>query len=147
MHKLIELARMYADFSQYECIVLREQLGTFIIDATDDPNFANCIDIRNLALKMVQTERHKTFPVVYRLVELALILPAATALVERAFWAMKTIKTDLRNKINDDWINRSMLCYIERDIFASIGDDKILDCFQSMTSRQKQLTRIARGKF
>jgi hypothetical protein len=54
MHKLIELARMYADdFSQYECIVLRDQLGTFIIDATDDPNFANCIDIRNLALKMV----------------------------------------------------------------------------------------------
>jgi hypothetical protein len=60
--KLIELARMYADdFSQYDCIVLRDQLGTFIVDARDDPNFANCIDLGNLALKMVQTERHKTF--------------------------------------------------------------------------------------
>jgi hypothetical protein len=83
--KLIELARMYAhDFSQYECIVLRDQLGTFIADARDDPNFANCIDLGNLALTMVQTERHNNFPLVYRLVELALILPVATATVEKS---------------------------------------------------------------
>jgi hypothetical protein len=145
--KLIELARMYAhDFSQYECIVLRDQLGTFIADARDDPNFANCIDLGNLALTMVQTERHKTFPLLHRLVELALILPVATATVERAFSAMKIIKTDLRNKMNDDWMNHSMLCYIERDIFASIEDDKILECFQSMRSRKKQLPSLASGK-
>nr|XP_051210165.1 uncharacterized protein LOC127327429 [Lolium perenne] len=144
--KLIELARMYAhDFSQYECIVLRDQLGTFIADAREDLNFANCIDLGNLALTMVQTERHKTFPLLYRLVELALILPVATATVERAFSAMKIIKTDLRNKMNDDWMNHSMLCYIERHIFASIEDDKILKCFQSMRSRKKQLPSLASG--
>jgi hypothetical protein len=145
--KLIELARMYAhDFSQYECIVLRDQLGTFIADAREDLNFANCIDLGNLALTMVQTERHKTFPLLHRLVELALILPVATATVERAFSAMKIIKTDLRNKMNDDWMNHSMLCYIERHIFASIEDDKILKCFQSMRSRKKQLPSLASGK-
>jgi hypothetical protein len=68
-----------------------------------------------------------------------LILPVATATVERAFSAMKIIKTDLRNKMNDDWMNHSMLCYIERDIFTSIEDDKILDCFQSLRSREKQI--------
>jgi hypothetical protein len=26
----------------------------------DDPNFANCFDLGNLALNMVQTERHKS---------------------------------------------------------------------------------------
>jgi hypothetical protein len=39
--KLIELAKMYANnFSQYECIVLRDQLGICIVDARDDPDFA-----------------------------------------------------------------------------------------------------------
>lgn len=89
---------------------------------------------------MVQTERHKTFPLVYRLIELALILPVVTATVERAFLAMKIIKTDLKNKINDDWMNHSMLCYIKRDIFTSIEDD---NCFQSMRSREKQIPRVA----
>jgi hypothetical protein len=37
--KLIELVRMYAeDLCQCECIVLKEQLGTFIVDARDDPD-------------------------------------------------------------------------------------------------------------
>jgi hypothetical protein len=47
--KIIELVRMYADdFSQYDCIVLRDQLGTYIVDARDGPNFANCIDLGTL---------------------------------------------------------------------------------------------------
>jgi hypothetical protein len=53
-------------------------------------------------------------------IELALILPVATATVERAFLAMKIIKTKLRNKMENDWLNHRMVCYIERDIFASI---------------------------
>jgi hypothetical protein len=75
----------------------------------------------------------------HRFVELALVFVIATATVKRAFSAMKIINTDPRNKMNDhwmnhsiffrDWMNHSMLCYIERDLFASIKDDKILDCF------------------
>jgi hypothetical protein len=44
-------------------------------------------------MKMVETDRHPTFPLVYCLIELAFILPVATATVERAFSAMKIIKT------------------------------------------------------
>ena len=135
-----------ADFSQYDCVVLRDQLGTFIADVRDDLDFANCTDLGNLAVKMVQTDRHTVFPLVYRLIELALILPVATATVERAFSAMSLIKTDLRNNMNDEWMNHSMVCYIERDIFASTKDDKILERFQGMRSRKKQLSR-ANGKF
>jgi hypothetical protein len=47
-----------------------------------DPRFANCHDIGDLAIKMVQTEMNKDYKFVYRLVELALILPVATATVE-----------------------------------------------------------------
>ena len=60
-----------------------------------DPDFLSCHDLGNLAVKMVQTDRHTAFPLVYRLIELALILPVATTSVERAFSAMNIIKTDL----------------------------------------------------
>jgi hypothetical protein len=63
----------------------------------------------------------------------------ATATVERAFSAMNIIKTDRRNKMNDDWMNNSMICYIERDLFASIEDDKILKRFQGLRNRKINL--------
>ena len=35
--KLVELANMYADnFSEYDCVILRDQLDTFIIEARKD---------------------------------------------------------------------------------------------------------------
>ena len=43
--------------------------------------------------------RNTTFALVYRLIELALILPVATATAERAFSAMKIIKIDTQNKM------------------------------------------------
>ena len=52
-----------------------------------------------LATKMVQTNRYTTFTLVYRLIELALILRVATATVEMAFSAMKIIKIDTQNKM------------------------------------------------
>ena len=83
-------------------------------------------------------------PLVYRLIELALILPVATATVERAFSAMKIIKADLSNKMGDEWLNHRMVCYIERDLFASINDDDILQHFQELKSRLKKLPSTIR---
>jgi hypothetical protein len=88
---------------------------------------------------MVQLERHIVFPLVYRLIELALILPVATATVERAFSAMKIIKTKLRNKMNDDWLNGLMVCYIEREIFKGLDLHQIKKAFQKKKERQMQL--------
>jgi hypothetical protein len=67
---------------------------------------------------MFQLERHIVFSLVYHLIKLALILlmAMATATVERAFSAIKIIKTELRNKMINDWLNDLMVCYIERDI-------------------------------
>ena len=69
----------------------------------------NCNVLGHLAMKMVLSDMHTTFPLVYRLVELALILPVAAATVERAFSAMSIIKTYLRNKMGDDWMNHRIL--------------------------------------
>jgi hypothetical protein len=52
--KLIELAKLYvADFTPYNCIVLKDQLEIFIVDMRVDPNFINCNDLGDLAVSMV----------------------------------------------------------------------------------------------
>ena len=53
--------------------------------------------------------------------------------------SMNIIKTERRNKMNDDLLNSSMMCYIERDLFASIEDEKILKRFQGLRNCKMNL--------
>ena len=78
---------------------------------------------------------------VYRLVELTLLLPVATTSVEIVFYAMKVVKTDLRNRTRGEWLNDSLVIYIENEIFDSIDNELILNRFQNMDSRRNQLSR------
>ena len=73
--------------------------------------------------------RAYNFPLVYRLIELTLVLPVATASVERVFSAIKTVKTDLRNRMRDEWMNDSLVVYVEKDIFSTIKNEQILQYF------------------
>jgi hypothetical protein len=86
------------------------------------------------------------FPLVYRLIELALLLPVVTATVERAFSAMKIIKTELCNKMSDGWLNDLMVCYIERKKFKGLDLQKIKKAFQNKKTRQMQLPRSPRTR-
>ena len=61
--------------------------------------------------------------------------------VERVFSAMNIIKSDLRNKIGDDWLNDLMICYVEKEIFAKVDDKKIMLCFHSYNERRGHLPR------
>jgi hypothetical protein len=84
------------------------------------------------------------FPLVYRLIELALLLPVATAMVERAFSTMKIIKTELRNKMGDYWLNDLMVIYIERELFKGLDLQNIKKAFQKKKDKQMQLPRSPR---
>ena len=106
----------------------------------DDPQFSSIQDLGIIAQKLVATEKHLAFPLVYRLIELALVLPVATASVERVFSAMKTVKTDLRNRMGDEWMNDSLVVYAEKEIFSTIENESILQYFQQMESRRIQLS-------
>ncbi|XP_047964971.1 uncharacterized protein LOC125209409 [Salvia hispanica] len=122
--KLVCLAEHYpTDFSSIECMFLPYQLKNYINDIVDKVEFSNIEDLGNLAKMLVSTSRDKAFPLVYRLIELTLILPVATAFVERVFSSMKLIKTDLRNRMGDEWMNDIMVIYIERGIFKKIGNE------------------------
>ena len=140
--KLVDLASIYdADFCGYDLECLREQLDTFIFEVRGDPKWSSCNDLGQIAELMVKTRQHVDLALVYRRIELALILPVATASVERAFSAMNIIKNELRNKMTDDWLNHHMVCYIEREIFITIEDDKILAHYQDMKNRRINLPR------
>ena len=141
---LISLAEMYSDdFSVTDLDILKDQLYTYIHDVRRSGDFVNCVNLADLALRMVQTKRHLVFSLVYRLIELALILPVATASVERVFSGMNIIKTDLRNRMSDEWMNDLMVCYIEKQLFDSIDNEDILQHFQNMQNRRIQLSRLS----
>jgi hypothetical protein len=140
--KLASLTETYGgDFSSGDRAIIRDQLETYIVHVRRHEAFSSCKDLEGLASKMVETEKHLVFPLVYKLMELALLLPVSTASVERAFSAMKIIKSKLRNKMNNVWFNNLMICYTEREIFKDLEDDAIVRRFQAIKDRKGKLPR------
>jgi len=88
---------------------------------------------------MVGMKKDITYPLVYSLVTLSLILSVAIATVERAFSAMNIVKNRLRNRMGDQWMNDCLVMYIEKDIFKTINNEKIMQRFQGMKTRRGQL--------
>ena len=71
--------------------------------------------------------------------KLALTLPVATATVKRSFSAMKYIKNELHNRIGDQWMNDCLMVYIEKNVVCSIDNETIIQRFQNMKTRRRQL--------
>jgi len=140
--KLVRLALIYAmDFDVGDLILLPTQLRSFVSRARRTQDFLGCVELGKVAEIMVKTEMNTSYPLVYRLIELTLILPVATATVERIFSAMSIVKTDLRNKMGDEWLNDLMICYTEKEIFRSIKNDKIIKWFEDMKDRRMLVPR------
>jgi hypothetical protein len=59
-------------------------------------SFQNLVD---LSVKLVETNRHKTYDLVYLLIKLVLLLQVVKASVEWAFSGMDFVKTKRRNKM------------------------------------------------
>jgi hypothetical protein len=135
--KLARIADIYYDdFSFDDNKTIKDQLQTFIIHVRRLDEFKVCYDLASLSKTMVELERHIMFPLVYHIIELALLLPVATATFERAFSAMKIIKTELRNKMTDGSLNDLMVCYIERQIYKRLDLQQIKKAFQNKKNRQ-----------
>ena len=142
MDKLAHLTDLYSvDFTSTGRTFLSKKLQSFLSDMRIDGRFFNVGDLGSLAKKIKETMKYRVFSIVYRLVELTLLLPVATTSVERVFSAMKAVKTDLRNRMRGEWLNDSLVVYIENEIFDSIDNELILNRFQNMDSRRNQLSR------
>ncbi|XP_019186579.1 PREDICTED: uncharacterized protein LOC109181283 [Ipomoea nil] len=142
--KLIRLAQFYPNnFSDIELELLDNQLQSYFIDVSSDPAFSKLDGIDELAQKRVETRRRLDYTLVYLLLKLSLILPVATASVERAFSAMKLIKTSLRNRMSDDFLHDCLVPYVENDVFDQVSNEAILQRFQKMRERRGVLSRTS----
>ncbi|KAH9737433.1 TTF-type domain-containing protein [Citrus sinensis] len=127
------------EFSTIDIMALGTQLDTYILDMRTSGEFSELKDIGDLVKQMVETKRHNVYPLVYLLITLALTLPVATASVERAFSAMNILKNRLRSRMGEQWMNDSIVVYIEKDLFNNIDNEVVMQCYQCMKTRKGQL--------
>ena len=74
----------------------------------------------------------KHYKLVYILVRLVLTFSVSSTTTDRAFSAMKVVKTDLRNKMENDFLTNSLILYIEKDIVLTFSLDSIVDHFEDL---------------
>ena len=111
---------------------LDNQLEIYVHAIQSIEEFSIFRGIGQLVEKMVEMKKNVLYPLVYSLVTLALILPVATATVERTFSVINIIKNRLRNQIGDQWMNDCLVTYIEKYIFKTIKCEEIIQRFQNM---------------
>ncbi|XP_047251486.1 uncharacterized protein LOC124886652 [Capsicum annuum] len=136
--KLMRLAEYY--LNEFDSSKLRDlscQLDNFIAHVRgSNKRFFNMEGIIDLAKVLIESDLHQTWPLVYLLIKLTLILSVATAFVKRAFSSMNYIKNELPNSMGDEFLNSCLVCYVEHKIFAFVSNYAIIHRFQNMKSRQ-----------
>ncbi|XP_060177723.1 uncharacterized protein LOC132607647 [Lycium barbarum] len=87
-------------------------------------------------IDLLHTKKHSNYPLVFCLVKFALVLPVATASVERAFSAIKFINNDLRSQMSDDFFSGCLVPYLEKDVSDNVSNNAIIKTFQDMKPRR-----------
>ena len=98
----------------------------FIYDMHHDEDFASIGDLSGCSRKTFETAKRAIFSLIYCLVELALVLPAATVSVKMVFPIINVVETDLCNKMGDEWISDSFVVYTKKVISVTIANKVIL---------------------
>ncbi|XP_050369068.1 uncharacterized protein LOC126787190 [Argentina anserina] len=101
------------------------------------PEDIDASEVRAL-IRLVETDLAKLFSLVDRLIRLVLTLLVSTATTERAFSAMKIIKTRLRNKMEDGYLSGCMMLHIENEYVDDIDSEVVIDHFESIGDRKAQ---------
>ncbi|KAI5322727.1 hypothetical protein L3X38_031799 [Prunus dulcis] len=94
---------------------------------------------QDFTVKELSLLRAKAYYLINRLIRLVLTLPVSTATTERAFSAMKHVKTVLRNKMEDEYLPDSLIVYIEKALYVDIDSDSIIKDFDTLKERRVPL--------
>jgi hypothetical protein len=79
------------------------------------------------------------YTLVDKLIRLILTFLVSTATTERAFSAMKIVKTIPRNRMEDDFLANYLIVYIVKEIAKRFTIDMIINYFYSIKERRAQL--------
>ncbi|KAL7108948.1 hypothetical protein ACP275_06G145200 [Erythranthe tilingii] len=108
------------EFDDCGLIVLENQLENFIRDVRSDQDFSNMAGASRLVEKLVAKRKYITYPLVYLQLKLSV------------FSAMKIVKSELRNRMEDQLLNDILVSYIEKDILDNVSVDEVMMFFQEM---------------
>jgi hypothetical protein len=89
-------------------------LQHYELDVPNHPKLKNISSLVDLRQRLVETEKSIIYLLLDKLIRLILILFISTLTTERAFSAMKIVKTRLRNQTNDDFLVNYLIVYIEK---------------------------------
>ncbi|KAL5827071.1 hypothetical protein ACOSQ4_018868 [Xanthoceras sorbifolium] len=126
------------DFDKNDIEHLRRQLNHYRFDVLCSPEFQNLASLSELCQCLVETKKSEHYTLIDKLIRLVLTLPVSTTTTERAFSAMKLVKTPLRSKMEDDFLTDCMIIYIETEIADTIDLEHIIDEFHCIKSRKKK---------
>ena len=84
----------------------------------------------------MRTRNLEHYKLVYRIVRLVLTFSISTTTTEWAFSAMKVVRTNLWNKMENDFLMDSLMLYIEKDIVSTFSLDSIVDNFEDLKERR-----------
>ena len=115
------------DFTEHEQELLQSQLQHYEHDVIKHPDFQNMSTISELCRGLQISGKSKIYFLIDRLIRLVLTLPISRATTERAFSAMKLLKTRLRNRIEDAFLADNMIVYIEKEIAGNFIIEMIMD--------------------
>ena len=102
------------------------------------PKLQRLFSIAELCRGLKETGKSNTYYFIDRFIRLVLTRLVSTSTAEQVFSAMKTIKTKLRNKMEDEFLTDNLLVYIEKEISESFNSYLIFDDFVSLKSRRMQ---------
>ncbi|XP_059637948.1 uncharacterized protein LOC132279902 [Cornus florida] len=127
------------DFTDQERIMLTFQLQHYEVEMPVHSYLKNMSTISELCRELVETKKSKIYFLIDRLIRLVLTLPVSTATIERAFSTMKLFKTQLRNRMEDEFLADYLSVSIEKEIAQTFSTDSIIDDFSSLKDRRAQL--------
>ena len=86
--------------------------------------------------ELVKLGKDSSYPMIDKLLRLLLTLRVSIATTERAFSAMKFMKTRLRRKMGDTYLRDYLVVYIERELAAMICSDDIIKAYDLANTRR-----------
>ncbi|KAG7951501.1 hypothetical protein I3843_12G009700 [Carya illinoinensis] len=124
------------DFTKQEKFLLRIQLQHYELDVPAHLDFQDMSTLFELCKGLVILKNSKIYYLIDRLIRLVLTLLVSTATTERAFFAMKIIKTRLRTRMEDEFLADHLLVYVEKEIAKNLTSEMIMDEFYFMKDRR-----------
>lgn len=129
-----KLQNMYGD--DFDFLQLKVQLESLACSFSDKSSDSNLMEVVN-HLRMLSQGQRMLLDQVFKLAQYCLVMPASNATSERAFSAMRRIKTYLRNTMSQNRLNHTMCLSVHSEILDDIDLKSVLNEFIDNSDRRK----------